>query len=438
MKPWRALRLSRVAVLSARVALITTAIVALVYLGIAAGVVLIVQRNLTAQVDQQLQGSLGHLANEPRGDQGGFRPAAGVPPGGDRFGPPVLTWTIHSDGTVTSSDSTADLPSQYRAVRDPQTITVGGSSIRVAGTSIGSDYVVAGMSMNSVEQARSELILAEAIVGPILLLVVFLGALTIGRRVGAPIEMARRRQMEFTADASHELRTPLSVIEATTTLALSRDRDPAWYRTGFERVHVESQRIRHLVEDLLWLARFDATRGQPNAEPVDLGVLAEQATARFAARAEARGLTLSLHSGAESAVISAPPEWLDRLLGILLDNACKYSGENGTVTVAVGGGGNRVRVSVDDSGPGIPACEREHIFDRFCRATEEPGGAGLGLAIADAVVHATNGRWAIGTSVAGGASMSVIWPRSLAGSQGAARSSAEGAQRRPAATLPGE
>nr|MDQ6899193.1 hypothetical protein [Candidatus Dormibacteraeota bacterium] len=285
MKPLRSLRLSRVSVLSARVALITTAIVALVYLGIAAGVVLIVQRNLTAQVDQQLQGSLAHLATEPRGDQGGFRPSAGIPPGGDRYGPPVLTWTIHSDGTVTSSDATADLPGQYRGVRDPQTITVGASSIRIAGTSIGADYVVTGMSMSGVDQATSELILAEAIVGPILLLAIFLGALTIGRRVGAPIEMARRRQMEFTADASHELRTPLSVIEATTTLALSRDRDPGWYRTGFERVHVESQRIRHLVEDLLWLARFDATRGQPSAEPVDIGVLAEQAITRFSARA---------------------------------------------------------------------------------------------------------------------------------------------------------
>ncbi|MDQ6901018.1 MAG: sensor histidine kinase, partial [Candidatus Dormibacteraeota bacterium] len=149
-------------------------------------------------------------------------------------------------------------------------------------------------------------------------------------------------------------------------------------------------------------------------------------------------LSLSLHTDAESAVITAPLEWLDRLLGILLDNACKYSPENGTVTVAVGAEGNRVRVSVDDSGPGIAAGEREHIFDRFRRATEQPGGAGLGLAIADAVVRATNGRWAIGTSAAGGASMSVTWPRSLSGSPGGARSSVEGGQRRPAATLPGE
>ncbi len=70
-----------------------------------------------------------------------------------------------------------------------------------------------------------------------------------------------------------------------------------------------------------------------------------------------------------------------------------------------------MRLTVDDSGPGIPPEERPRIFDRFHRATEGPSGAGLGLAIADAVVRATNGRWEIGSSPAGGASISVTWPR---------------------------
>jgi len=74
-----------------------------------------------------------------------------------------------------------------------------------------------------------------------------------------------------------------------------------------------------------------------------------------------------------------------------------------------------VRLAVDDSGPGIAPEERPRIFDRFHRATEQPGGAGLGLAIADAVVRATNGRWDIGTSAAGGASMAVSWSRGLPG-----------------------
>jgi two-component system OmpR family sensor kinase len=171
------------------------------------------------------------------------------------------------------------------------------------------------------------------------------------------------------------------------------------------------------VEDLLWLARFDATRGQPGSALVDLGVLAQQAVDRFKALAEARGLSISLRLPGDSAIVSAPPEWLDRLLGVLLDNACKYSDAGGAVDVSVTAEGGRVRLVVDDSGPGIPPKERPRIFDRFHRATERPDGAGLGLAIADAVVRATNGHWQIGSSPADGASMSVTWPRALAGSR---------------------
>ena len=74
-----------------------------------------------------------------------------------------------------------------------------------------------------------------------------------------------------------------------------------------------------------------------------------------------------------------------------------------------------MRLTVDDSGPGIPSEQRSRVFDRFHRATDASGGAGLGLAIADAIVRATGGRWTIGTSASGGASISVSWPRSISG-----------------------
>jgi signal transduction histidine kinase len=256
---------------------------------------------------------------------------------------------------------------------------------------------------------------AEIGIGCALLIVVFLGALAIGRRVALPIDRARRRQLEFTADASHELRTPLSVIEAQTSLALARARDGTWDANAFGRIDSELRRTRRLVDDMLWLARFDSTGGQPNAEPVDVGVLAAQTADRFGAVAEARHQKLTVDNAAaeEGAIVSASPEWLDRLLGVLLDNASKYSPEGGSIVVTVAGEGRRVRVSVDDSGPGIPVDERARVFDRFHRATDAPGGAGLGLAIADAIVRATGGRWTIGTSPDGGASISVSWPRSV-------------------------
>jgi signal transduction histidine kinase len=176
-------------------------------------------------------------------------------------------------------------------VSDPVTATLGGVDMRVAGGPTDDFYVVVAQSLDTVSQARSTLILAEVIIAPILLAIVFLGAVAIGRRVAAPIDLARRRQLEFTADASHELRTPLSVIEAETSLALGRDRDAEWYRGAFGRVDRESKRMHRLVDDLLWLARFDATRGLPDGEPVDLGVPATEAVDRFHSVAEARRLS---------------------------------------------------------------------------------------------------------------------------------------------------
>ncbi len=396
-----------------RVALAATGIVAGLYLLIAVAVVLIVTHNLTSNVDTTLSKWLTAMAAQRGGPSRGYQ----GPPGAPRFDAPVLWWTFHPDGNYADSSTEAasiNLPAPYNRIQAPQTITVSGTDLRVMGGLTSDDWTVVGQSMNSVYQARSNLIQAELLIGPVLLVVVFLGALAIGRRVAAPIERARQRQMDFTANASHELRTPLAVIQAQTSLALAHDRDSDWYQRAFTRVNEESQRMRHLVDDLLWLARFEAMPRSGKAEPVDVGVLAQQAVDRFAAVAEARNQRLTIRLSGDSHVIAASPEWLDHLVGVLLDNACKYTPENGVIEVRVAAEGNRVRLVVDDSGTGIPAGQRDRIFDRFRRATDQAGGAGLGLAIADAVVRATNGRWEVSSAAAGGASMAVTWPRLLA------------------------
>jgi two-component system sensor histidine kinase CiaH len=399
---------------SIRVALVATGLVAVAYLIVAVAVVAIVTRNLTAQIDSRLSDSLNH---PPPGPGPGHYEA----PKPERLGGPTFVlWTVTGDGQVSTLDSNPSLPEEYRRVAGPVTATINGSELRLMGADRGNEYIVIGQSLQPVSEAQSTVILAELLIGPVLLLVVFLGAVAIGRRVATPVELARRRQLDFTADASHELRTPLSVIEANTSLALAQDRTEAWYRTAFERVDLESKRMRRLLDDLLWLARFDATRWPPNAEPVDLGLLAAQTADRFAAIAETRRLHLEVTAIDESKVVAAPPESLDRLLGVLLDNACKYSPEGGSVRVDVAANGGRIQVTVDDAGPGIPDGERPRIFDRFHRASESEAGAGLGLAIADAIVRATGGRWRIGASPAGGASMSVSWPRAFPGSREAA------------------
>src|SRR5438477_4105140 len=388
----RTLSMARVDLVRAgaqRVALAATGIVAALYVLIAVAVVLIVSHNLTSNVDGTPSRWLTSMAADRQTVTRGF-PGPNRGPGGPRLGDaPVLWWMWHPDGNFSDSSTEAQsvkLPVPPTSITSAQTITVSGVDFRVEGGHVGDDWAVVAQSLTSVEQARSNLIQAELLIGPVLLLVVFLGALAIGRRVASPIEQARQRQMDFTANASHELRTPLAVIQAQTSLARAPPRNTDWYRRAFEQVNRESQRMRHLVDDLLWLARFEAMPHSGRAEPVDVGVMAQQAVDRFAAVAEARHQRLTVRVSMDSHVIAASPEWLDHLVGVLLDNACKYTPEQGAIEVRVAAEGNRIKLVVDDSGPGIPSDQRGAIFDRFRRASDLPGGSGLGLAIADAVV----------------------------------------------------
>jgi signal transduction histidine kinase len=402
-------RLGLVGRTSLRVALATTVVVAVAYLLVAGSVLAIVSNNLTSQVDARLTGTLNETVRRVNGPGPGDHEVHG-PPGDRPYGPQLLLWLVAPDGSVYTNTGAA-LPAAAGNITTPRTVALGSTDVRLTGTSVGSTRVIVGQTMSPVSDAQNTILRTEAILGPVLLLVVFVGAIVIGRRVAAPIELARLRQLEFTADASHELRTPLAVIEANTSLALAQPRDETWYRRAFERVDAESRRMRRLVEDLLWLARFDATEARPASEPIDLGVLAQGAADRFGIVAEARQIKLAVRVDPGSNVIRAPGDWLDRLLGVLLDNAIKYAPEGGTVGVRVEADQARVAVTVDDSGPGIPVDERARIFDRFHRGTSAGGGAGLGLAIADQIVRATNGRWRIGDATLGGARLSVSWPR---------------------------
>ncbi len=185
------------------------------------------------------------------------------------------------------------------------------------------------------------------------------------------------------------------------------------YRDTLERVGRESLRLRDIVEDLLWLSRFDSQPPPPGKQPVDISVIADACADRFDAVARQRGIGLSvIRRGEGQPWINAPPEWIDRLTAVLVDNACRYAGRDGRVQIVVAVHGNKVSLVVDDSGPGIAPEARPRLFDRFHRATDEGNGAGLGLAIADSVVRATGGEWQIGRADFGGARMEIRWHRS--------------------------
>jgi signal transduction histidine kinase len=246
-----------------------------------------------------------------------------------------------------------------------------------------------------------------------LAVIVFCGAIMVGLRAAAPSELVRRRQAEFTADASHELRTPISVIEAEVDLALDRPRDPVAYRDVLERVGQESSRLRRIVEDLLWLARADDETASADApEVTDIAAVADACVQRFGAVATTHDVALTIERmGSGPFTLQASEALIERLVSVLIDNACKFAGEKGRVEVSIRSTGNRVTLRVDDSGPGIPDDQREAVFDRFHRASDVAVGTGLGLAIADSVIRSTQGSWDIGVAELGGARMEASWRR---------------------------
>jgi signal transduction histidine kinase len=326
---------------------------------------------------------------------------------------PEFLWSLSPSGRETALTRGAPPLPHWDWSDTPVTLDIGATAFRFDTIVSHGQTLVAGQSVAGTEGVQSALLVPELIFGSILLVVAFAGALVIGLRASAPSELVRRRQAEFTADASHELRTPLSVIEAEVELALRRDRGPESYQEVLGRVAQESLRLRRIVENLLWLARADGSPDEVGAgDSVDVADAVTASVQRFGAVAATRNIAISVRrEGAGPYRVHGTTDWIDRLSGVLIDNACKYAGTGGQVEVRVRSSGNRVELRVDDSGPGIPENEREAVFDRFHRATDTAGGTGLGLAIADSVVRATEGTWSIGTSSLGGARMEVSWRR---------------------------
>ncbi|HTX80788.1 MAG TPA: HAMP domain-containing sensor histidine kinase [Streptosporangiaceae bacterium] len=404
---------------AAKVALAASLLIGIVYAACVTVLDQVVSARLTASVDERLAERLTDIGEV------GLR--ASARDDDDIDATPVYLWRQTASGRIAQVDPGAPhLPAAVRVTsREAETIQLPEGAFRLqAGTVDGVRYI-AGQNLQTVDHLIVLLRDGEALVSPVLLLAIFVGALTIGLRALLPVEQSRRRQLEFTADASHELRTPLSVISAETSVALSSPRKAAEYRAVLTRIDGETARLRKIVEDLLWLARFDSAPPQPSDEPLDLGTLAGRCAERFRALGTSRQFDVQLVTNDSApAWISAPPEWIDRLTGVLVDNACRYAGTGGTVRIGVAPRGARVVLTVEDSGPGVPAEMRSRLFDRFHRSTDQGGSAGLGLAIADSIVRSTDGQWRVGDSELGGALFEVSWRR--AGVRQAAATSAGG------------
>jgi signal transduction histidine kinase len=225
------------------------------------------------------------------------------------------------------------------------------------------------------------------------LLVAIGGALAwvvISRTLDSSFETLRR----FTADASHELRAPLTLMRTEVEVALARDRPPAEYVTALGRVHGELTHLGRVVDQLLLLARADAGRLVPSPAAVDVADVVEEAAARWRRPAAAHGVTIAVDAPA-SGTLTADPDLLRRVLDNLIDNAVRHSPPGGRIDLRARRHDQQWLFDVADQGPGVPAAQRDRVFERFARLdparSRRSGGAGLGLALSAAVARAHGG-----------------------------------------------
>ncbi len=222
-------------------------------------------------------------------------------------------------------------------------------------------------------------------------------------------------QQTFVADAAHELRSPLTALRLQAQ-ALRRAEDDAGREAAVARLNDGIERSIQLVNQLLVLAREEGHHeGESRLQPIDLQDLARQVVADVLPQAAARRIDIGLAT-TESITVQGRAEPLHILLRNLLDNAIKYSPEDGQVDILLTADGSPC-LTVEDSGPGIAEGERERVFDRFYRTADaRAAGSGLGLAIVKTIAARHGATVQLGSSQRlGGLKVEVVFPKPRAG-----------------------
>ncbi|WP_244175900.1 HAMP domain-containing sensor histidine kinase [Microbacterium oxydans] len=358
---------------------------------------------------------------------------------------------IGPDGSVraASEDAREALGSAALPVSDdPQTLTVDGERMLVVSDDLDDDQtLVLAVSMDDDAETLTTVATLLAIAVPLLLLLVAVTTWLVVGRALRPVERIREKvdgitaerlhqrvpvpetadeiaalattmngmldrldaaataQRRFVSDASHELRSPLATIRQHAELAQAHP-DVTSIGELAEVVSEEGLRLQGIVESLLLLARLDEG-ASTHDEAVDLDDIALGEVRRL----RAAGFDVD-GSGIQAARVNGDPRLLGQLVRNLADNAVRHS--RGRVAIAVTPSGRHVFVTVEDDGTGVPAEERERIFERFVRLDDarsrDAGGSGLGLAIARGIASSARGTLAVDDSRWGGARFVVTLP----------------------------
>jgi len=244
--------------------------------------------------------------------------------------------------------------------------------------------------------AMRRVLLTIAAIDAPLVGIVAIASYLLARATIAPLEEARERERIFAADAAHELRSPLTAIAAIAQAA--RNGASAESRTAFESITRSALEASDVVSDLLTLAR-DPARYALHCEPVDLAAIVASSSRDTAPIANKRGVGLQLEPN--SAIVDGDERRLRELARNLLENAIRHA--RSSVRISSRRNGRLAEIIVDDDGDGVPPQERERIFERFYRRSDDGAGTGLGLAIVRWIARAHDGAITVSEAPSGGA-----------------------------------
>lgn len=324
--------------------------------------------------------------------------------------------TIETSHSINISDDTVQTLAQLAQNSSQKSGLLRAYSLRYYTSIDNGKTRIAFLDATSDIAAMAELVVSSLLVGLFALLAFFFVSLLLANLALKPVEAAWNRQKQFVADASHELKTPLTVILANQKILLAHpEKTVAEQSQWIENTQSEGDRMKSLVEDLLFLAKTDDGVSKETLSDVNLSDVAQGSMLSFASLAFESGITLN-DSIQPGIILTGSEPKLRRLCGVLLDNALKYVNRNGTVDIELNAENGVAQLRVHNTGTPIPEEELPHLFERFYRVdrARSAGGYGLGLSIAQSIVEAHGGRITVSSSNTAGTTFTAILPMRVA------------------------
>lgn len=257
-------------------------------------------------------------------------------------------------------------------------------------TTIESGYAVAFVDISNMEASFQRMIIQSIQIGSTVLLVFFVLSCIFSKWALRPVEQAWDKQKQFVADASHELKTPLTVILADSDVLLNHKEESVMsQKQWIDSIQSEANRMRKLVEDMLFLAKNDANRIEIEMKECSLSNLAFQCVLPFESIAFEKGIEL-VDEIEENITVRGNEAQLKQLILIFLDNAIKYTPKTGQINFQLHRMQNKPVITIRNTKSYIEEDDLKHIFERFYRVDKSrkyQGGAGLGLSIASQIAQ---------------------------------------------------